>query len=716
MSTPVAPESGEHPGEGGKSSTRASRDGLRVLLVEDNEGERWLFSELLRSRGHTVVACPDAESAWEAYREEPASLALLDWILPGMDGLDLCRRIRASDRGEETVVVVVTARDEPEALQEVLEAGADDYIAKPVDVGLMNVRLAVAEKAAEVRRDRIRSQTALEARSRQIEELFRNLGQVFFSVDVDENRLIQVSEGAEKVLGIDAERLRDDPDLWGEHLQAVDLADLEPGQPHTFRHSVPRPDGEARWIETRLVRSGGPEGRSGRVDGIVVDVTEQHRAEEGLAERNEELMTLYRLSEITLTARSSREAYDEILEVVSQATGFPVAMVETVDLETERTSVVAARGLPADRTRKLVDVPLHEALSESVVRTGEPAVEADVRRRVGNAHPALGKVGLRAYLSFPLVVGGTVSGTLTLGDFDRREPDRRLIRWAGSLANWVAAYMERIESQEALRESERRYRELNRDLRAASAELEAFAYSISHDLRTPLRTMTGFAHALLESLGEGVPPKALDYARRIIASGERSEELIRDLLAYSRLTSEEITPERVSLEVVVRTAKEQVHVQMEERDARVEISDDLPDVLGHEATLLQVLTNLLSNAVKFVPDDRTPRIRIRGEVRDDRVRLEVEDNGRGIPADQHSRIFRVFERLAESRDVPGTGIGLAVVRRGMERMRGAVGVESEPGEGSTFWLELPRPESGSGRDAGRSGDRPRPGAPGVRAL
>ena len=120
------------------------------------------------------------------------------------------------------------------------------------------------------------------------------------------------------------------------------------------------------------------------------------------------------------------------------------------------------------------------------------------------------------------------------------------------------------------------------------------------------------------------------------------------------------------------------------------VADPLPTVIGHGPTFAQVLANLVANAVKFVPPERTPEVRILAEPRDGQVRLWVEDNGIGIAPEHHERIFRVFERLHRAIEYPGTGIGLAIVRKAMERMGGRSGVVSEPGRGSRFWIELPR--------------------------
>src|ERR1041385_8207587 len=139
----------------------------------------------------------------------------------------------------------------------------------------------------------------------------------------------------------------------------------------------------------------------------------------------------------------------------------------------------------------------------------------------------------------------------------------------------------------------------------------------------------------------------------------------------------------------VRSALEQVDADVRSRGARVVVDDPLPGVVGHGATLAQVFANLLANGIKFVPRERAPEVRIRAEQLDGRVRLWVEDNGIGIAPEHHERIFRVFERLHPVSVYPGTGIGLALVRKGIERMGGSVGVESELGRGSRFWIELP---------------------------
>jgi len=159
----------------------------------------------------------------------------------------------------------------------------------------------------------------------------------------------------------------------------------------------------------------------------------------------------------------------------------------------------------------------------------------------------------------------------------------------------------------------------------------------------------------------------------------------------------------VELKAVMSAAMEQVQADIEESGAQVEVADDLPSVLGNHTTLVQVTANLLANAVKFVPSSRKPEVVISAEEHDDQVRVSITDNGIGIPEGQEERIFRVFERLTEGSEHPGTGIGLAIVRKGMQRIGGTCGVERLPDQGSRFWIEVPKERRTGWRRWGKRG-------------
>jgi len=226
-------------------------------------------------------------------------------------------------------------------------------------------------------------------------------------------------------------------------------------------------------------------------------------------------------------------------------------------------------------------------------------------------------------------------------------------------------------------------------LRAQNDRMTEFTYTISHDLRGPVRAIRGFVDALLEESNEGLGAAGRGYATRIRDAATRMDSLIRDLLAYSRLGNVELAHEPVSLSRAAGEAIGQLTSELSASGASVDnrLAEELPRVMAHEPTLVQVVANLLGNAVKFTVPGRRPIVTLRAERNGGSVRLWVEDNGVGIAPEHHDRIFRVFERL-EAGDGQGHGIGLAMVKRAVERMGGAVGVESVVGTGSRFWIEL----------------------------
>ncbi len=235
---------------------------------------------------------------------------------------------------------------------------------------------------------------------------------------------------------------------------------------------------------------------------------------------------------------------------------------------------------------------------------------------------------------------------------------------------------------------ENRVRERTAQLQEANAELQAFSFSVSHDLRAPLRAMSGLSQIVFEDYGALLDETARKHLQGISKAAQDMDALIQDLLAYSRLGRAEVTLGPINLDTVLAKAQSQLTEEIRQRQAEVTVSNPLPRVIGHEGILVQVLANLLANAVKFVTPNVRPQIRIWAEQQEKLVRLWVEDNGLGIAPEHQERIFKVFERLHSAEAYPGTGIGLAIVRRGITRMQGQVGLESQLGQGSRFWIEL----------------------------
>ena len=225
-----------------------------------------------------------------------------------------------------------------------------------------------------------------------------------------------------------------------------------------------------------------------------------------------------------------------------------------------------------------------------------------------------------------------------------------------------------------------------------NTELEAFSYSVSHDLRAPLRAIGGFSEALKEDYIQKLDETGIGYVNEIIAASARMNKLVEDLLDYSRLGRAELPRGPVEVAEAVNKALQQLDEPCGKR-ITVEISPS-HSMLAHEPTLVQVIGNLVSNGLKFHVKNTEPRVTIWSTIQPDNwLRLSVCDQGIGIAKHHQERIFQVFERLHDREAYPGTGIGLAIVKRGIERMSGRYALESELGKGSTFWIELPFYES-----------------------
>ncbi len=288
---------------------------------------------------------------------------------------------------------------------------------------------------------------------------------------------------------------------------------------------------------------------------------------------------------------------------------------------------------------------------------------------------ASGIYGIYDYIFQPVLdAAGNVEVIVgTTRDVTARKQDEEKLRAA------------QLELQKRTDDLEVKVAERTASLKETIGVLESYSYSIVHDMRAPLRSMQGYAQILLEDhLGE-LSPEAQVYVERINASSQRMDQLIRDVLQFSKVSRSEMTLEPVDADKLLRDILE-TYPDLRAKRECILIEGALPVVIGNGAALTQCFSNLLTNALKFTRPGLAPRIRIRAETHGPRARIFVEDDGIGIPAHLHEKVFELFHRGTHSAD--GTGIGLAIVRKSAERMGGHAGVTSEPEKGSSFWIEL----------------------------
>jgi signal transduction histidine kinase len=238
---------------------------------------------------------------------------------------------------------------------------------------------------------------------------------------------------------------------------------------------------------------------------------------------------------------------------------------------------------------------------------------------------------------------------------------------------------------------EQRIQARTEQLAEANIELRAFAHTVAHDLRAPLRNVEAYIDALIEDEAPRLSAQGSSFLARIGQAAQRMDRLITDLLDYSQLSRAELNLRTVDLERVIRLALDSMDTQLSRSGAKLEVAAPLPAVRGNEAILVQVFENLIGNAIKFVAPGVTPAIAIHGREENGLVQVWVSDNGIGIPPTQRDRVFGVFERLHGEEAYPGTGIGLAIVRKGMERLGGSIRIEPAA-SGTRFRLCLPAAE------------------------
>jgi light-regulated signal transduction histidine kinase (bacteriophytochrome) len=272
-----------------------------------------------------------------------------------------------------------------------------------------------------------------------------------------------------------------------------------------------------------------------------------------------------------------------------------------------------------------------------------------------------------------------------------------LLAWMGrrqlrALVGHYESLLGRSEAQAAaLRASEARLEarvaQRTRELTAANQELESFSYSVSHDLRAPLRAVDGFSQALQEDEGERISEEGQEHLRRLRAAATRMGQLIDDLLQLSRVARAELRREPVDLSAMGRQVADELRRVEPGREVTFDIAPDLK-AQGDSRLLRAALENLLSNAWKFTSKRSDARIEFFTEVRDGKTHYCVRDNGAGFDMAYAGKLFTPFQRLHRPAEFPGTGIGLATVQRIVRRHGGEITAEGVPGSGATFRFTL----------------------------
>ena len=453
-------------------------------------------------------------------------------------------------------------------------------------------------------------------------------------------------------------------------------------------------DGTKFPVEIR-VREWEYEGREVRV-AVIMDITERKLAEEKLQHFNQRLMILRQIDQDIILARSTRDIVDTVLQHIRQLVSCWRASVIFYEPDTNEIVVFGSKGEGATLMQPGMRLPAGDGWISPLL-TKHRTIVKDTHTLPEPISPAAQlviKSGIRSFISVSLLAEGNLIGALSLSSKTISAFSDEDLEIAREVADQLAIAIHQARMKEQIErhaaELEEKVTQRTDELKAINEELQAFTYSVSHDLKAPLRGIDGYSRLLLQDYADKLDGEGQTFLHTIRGATQQMSRLIDDLLAYSRLERRamrtgELDP-RSLVEMVITDRADELRKQ------GVTLDVDIPctTVKAEAEGLTEALRNLLENALKFSRDVPDPRIEIGGRETDKSCILWVRDNGIGFDMRYHERIFEIFQRLHRAEDFPGTGVGLAIVRKVVQRMGGRVWAESKPGHGATFYLEVPK--------------------------
>lgn len=422
------------------------------------------------------------------------------------------------------------------------------------------------------------------------------------------------------------------------------------------------------------------------------DITDRKNAVLALSSRAQFLSSLNEITRVALENSSMESLVQQMADLLLMLFDSDDCFITAWNPETGETIPLAAAGSMRETYTEIHHSRSDQTLTASVLQLGQAMVIDDPEKSKYVSTDLASQFPSRTVLVLPLIGGGEKLGAAIIGFNTIHEllPDD--ISRAEQVASLIALGVFKQQLVDEIRlnnlELEKRVAERTEDLEAKNKELETFTYSVSHDLKAPLRGIEGYSRLLMEDHGKQLDPEGLEFLATIRQATSQMSRLIEDLLSYSRLERRLLKNDRVDLSTLIDNILRERQNEIKEKGVSVIVDVEPGRIQIDERALEQAMRNLIDNAIKFTSPDRKPVVEIQLKNIEGKYILSVQDNGIGFDMKYHEKIFDIFQRLHLAEDYPGTGIGLALVRKAMQRLGGRVWAESEPGAGSTFYLEF----------------------------
>ncbi len=626
---------------------------VRILHLDDSPFDAELVKmtlEVEEKRFPSAVKyVQNREEYVKALEEERFDVILSDYRMPGFDG-DQALRL-ALDKCPDTPFIMVTGELGEERVIETLQRGATDYVLKDRIFRLVPaIRRAIAE--AENERKRKEAEEALRKAHRRTSEMLESIQDAFYSID-REWRFTYINRKAEELWELKAESIIGSnvynvfPQAAGTvGMQELELA-MRNGETRSFEFFSPVVHA---WIDVHAYPTA-----DGGLSVVFRDITERVKSEEAIR-RQAALIDLTPDAIIVRTVGGTIVSWNKGAEEL-----YGWKQDEVLGKETNE---ILRTQFPYPFSDIVKDLEVHGQWKGELVHFTRSGRQITVESRW-------------------LLYDDPLAGRLLM----ESNVDMTVRKQAETEREQLLQEVRRLN-----RELEARVHERTQELQASIRELESFSYTVSHDLRAPLQVISGYAELLLEERDK-LNRQQYDRIHHILTNTERMRTLITALLDFARLAQKPLHETAVDMHTLVQAVvQEQWRTAgTGEGNVRVDIHD-LPQVRADPVLIRQVMTNLLSNAFKYTRRAENPHIEIGAAVENGSFQFFVRDNGVGFPRDKAKKLFGVFQRLHAQSEFEGTGIGLANVRKIIERHGGKVWAEGEAGKGAAFFFTIPRKE------------------------